>query len=189
MLAGLHKRVFSGYAGASAGERYLRSVFEWFVARPDAINLCVGAVGDPYGYAFGAPFGSSVQLNRDLFGELTLAILTHPWLLTRPGLGIQVRNRLRALVLGREDRRAEGEFGAGTFNLVGIGTDPDRRRQGAGTRLLSQFSALAFAKGFVQLTLDVYARNEAAKRLYWKQGWECLIDRGEVLTLVLRRIG
>lgn len=188
-LVDLHERVFSGYAGASAGARYLGSVFQWYVARPNAINLCAGALGQPYGYVFGAPFGFSKHLNRDLFGELSLAVLTHPRLLTRPGLGFQIRNRLGALILGRENHRAEQEFGRDTFNLVGIGTDPDRRGQGVAARLLSQFSAMAFAKGFQRLTLDVYTRNEVARRLYAKQGWECVIDHGEILTLVLYKNG
>lgn len=186
-LAVLHQQVFAGYAGAAAGVRYIRAFFNWYLVHPEAINLCVGPAGHPSGYVFGAPFGFSKQLNMDLFGELCLATLTHPGLLIRPGIGMQIRNRSRALVLGRENRRAEEEFGSDTFSLVGIGTDPERRGQGIAARLLSRFTEIAFSKGFQRLILDVYKRNEAARQLYATRGWEPVIDHGEILTLVLRR--
>lgn len=186
-LAEMHRRVFAGYAGAEAGTRYIRAFFNWYLAHPGAINLCAGTVGDPHGYVFGAPFGFSRQMNRDLFGELLLATLTHPRLLVRPGIGMQIRNRFRALVMGRENRRAEHEFGSDTFSLVGIGTDPERRGQGIAAKLLSRFTEMAFSKGFQRLILDVYKRNEAARQLYVTRGWESVIDHGEILTLVLRQ--
>ncbi|MCC6131947.1 MAG: GNAT family N-acetyltransferase [Acidobacteria bacterium] len=183
-LAELHRRAFAGYVGAEAGPRYLRAFFAWYLRYEGSINLCIGEPGKPVGYVFGGPFGFSKRLNRDLFPEILRAALTHPRLIMRPGIGVQIRIRFRALILGRENRLAEKEFGPETFCLVGIGTDPDWRGRGVATRLLEEFTVRAFDRGFERAMLDVYKRNEGAIRLYESHGWRRVLDHGTVLTFV-----
>lgn len=66
-------------------------------------------------------------------------------------------------------------FDEGYLQLICV--DPDRRRQGAASELLSKAEEDARQKGARKIVLDVRASNSAALELYKKSGYTLLCKR------------
>jgi ribosomal-protein-alanine N-acetyltransferase len=66
---------------------------------------------------------------------------------------------------------ALGRAVAGEAELLTLAVAPDRRRQGAGRRLLAGFEAEARARGAGEAFLEVAADNDAARALYAGAGY------------------
>ena len=66
---------------------------------------------------------------------------------------------------------AIGQVVAGEAELLMIATDPDHRRKGLATSLLSVFEAEARARGAEAGFLDVAEDNSPARALYGSAGW------------------
>ena len=76
-----------------------------------------------------------------------------------------------AFLLTRPEGFLLGRALAGEAELLTLAVDPDRRRQGAGRRLLAQFEASARRMGADTAFLEVAAGNVAARALYAAGGW------------------
>lgn len=61
---------------------------------------------------------------------------------------------------------------AGEAELLNIAVLPRARRQGLAARLLRHAQEEAFAAGTTRMFLEVRADNDAALRLYRREGWE-----------------
>lgn len=59
----------------------------------------------------------------------------------------------------------------GSYFLSALAVDEEFRRQGVAARLLGWFSERARGGGFDRVTLHVWADNDAARRLYAKEGF------------------
>lgn len=81
---------------------------------------------------------------------------------------------------------------AGTADVQRVVVDPTARRQGWGTRVLSDLVAIAEACGCTEIMLEVSTDNDAARRLYQRAGFTEIARRGGYYrsggdALVLRR--
>ena len=75
-------------------------------------------------------------------------------------------------VTAMPDAFALGRVIADEAELLTIATDPDKRRQGLGDRVLAGFEAEARTRGAVSAFLEVAADNTAALALYKGNGWQ-----------------
>jgi [ribosomal protein S18]-alanine N-acetyltransferase len=81
---------------------------------------------------------------------------------------------------------------AGTADVQRVVVDPAARRQGWGTRVLSDLVAIAEACGCTEIMLEVSTDNDAARRLYQRAGFAEIARRPGYYrsggdALVLRR--
>jgi ribosomal protein S18 acetylase RimI-like enzyme len=191
----LHQQAFAGSLGVQLGKRYLYSFLNWFVTSPGTINLAAITPNQQIvGYVFGGPSEYGTRLNRDLFLNIVVAILTHPWVLVKKGFVLQIPSRLQSL-LGRtvqwhpiqRSPSNSAEDSANMFRLVGIGAGPDYQRKGIGRRLITSFEEYVWAAGYDQIQLSVYRDNVSARALYETCGWYILNNKGDVLTYAKNR--
>lgn len=68
-------------------------------------------------------------------------------------------------------------FAAEDAEILTLGVDPDRRRQGIARALLADVIARAQRAGARRLVLEVAADNEAARRLYGVHGFRPIGER------------
>lgn len=81
---------------------------------------------------------------------------------------------------------------AGEAELLTLAVPPERRRQGAGRRLLAAFHARARALGAEEAFLEVAEDNAAARALYLSEGWQEVGRRPgyhapDIAALLMRR--
>lgn len=189
-LTDVHARAFAGTLGASLGDRYLSAFLGYFLRAPSA--LCVVAeakAGVLAGYVFGAPDGYSHELDRRMLPNVVLSILTHPRAVLHANflrhMPARARSLLKRPIAGTDALPVPR---APTFDLVGIGTNPDFRGRGVGARVLHEFVERAFERDFASVVLDVHAHNAAARRMYESSGWSVLWDLGPTLRYRIDRV-
>jgi ribosomal protein S18 acetylase RimI-like enzyme len=191
-LVPLHEQAFAGSLGVSLGRRYVLAFLTWFINEPTAINLVAVHDQELVGYVFGAPDGYGNRLNRELFLNISLAILTHPWLVLKTGFLIQIPSRLRSLV--GFNRYQKGQIAHGRaafanklFRLVGVGVALHYRRTGVARTLIEAFADQIWSKSYEAIELSVYRNNAAACALYKACGWRKGSDQGKVLTYAVSK--
>ncbi|MCP4571230.1 MAG: GNAT family N-acetyltransferase [bacterium] len=58
----------------------------------------------------------------------------------------------------------------GDFYLHGVAVEPELRGAGVGSLLMDDVEARGHSAGSARLSLDVAAKNEGARKLYWRRG-------------------
>ena len=86
-------------------------------------------------------------------------------------------------VLGWIDIIRYREKGAGHIGGLGMGLDPACRGMGLGTRLMEEALEAARTQGLLQVSLEVYANNQAGCRLYRRSGFEETVLRRRIRRL------
>lgn len=176
-LSRLHLITFEHSLGASVGINYLKAFFKWFVANDSTIVIVCHQSEKIIGYAIGAVDGYSRELTKAILPNILLGLLSHPKSIFHPNFIALMNVRIRNLFNTRGDFKTNNTLSIPTktnktpFVLVGIGVDPEFRKQNLGTKLLNDFENEVWCRSFSKIRLTVYKSNTQAINFYEKAKW------------------
>jgi ribosomal protein S18 acetylase RimI-like enzyme len=185
-LAPIHRASFQGTMGVALGPSYTSRMLAAYLSHRSGIAVGSFADREPVAYVFGAPEQDLATIQRGLMPSMVRGVLTHPRVLLHRDFVPTLPLRVRALL---QRRAAPRETDSCAFALVGIGVSPARRGSGLGRGVLDAFAKRVFAEGHTRISLEVYADNAAAVRLYEAAGYAAQRIMPNVLRYTLTKAG
>lgn len=184
-LAKIHMDAFRGYSNTKIGKNYVRKFLKWFMDHPTGIAITALYKDKPAGYVVGAPVGYQVKMNKDLMGVAAFGFISHPWVIFNKKIISIASSRLKVLFTKKDIQQSkEISDKSNVISLVGIAVSPSVGGHQIGSSLMNKFEELARLEGFSAMRLSVYDDNEAALRLYKKNGWEELSSNNKTITFI-----
>jgi ribosomal protein S18 acetylase RimI-like enzyme len=181
----IHMDAFRGYSNTKIGKNYVRKFLKWFANHHTAIALSALYEGKPAGYVVGAQVGYQVKMNKDLMGVAAIGFISHPWVIFNKKIISIASSRLKVLFVKKDINQSKEVPGKDNMvSLVGIAVSPSFSGYNIGSSLMNKFEELARLKGFSAMRLSVYDDNEAALRLYKKNGWQELSSNNKTITFI-----
>lgn len=169
------------------GKDFAKAKIRWFLTRFPNLSLVCEQHNEVVGFVVGADPSYGFQLFWDIWPQVVKALITHPWLILRPGVisdaGVYIKSLRRKLPIRRTSASTSSDLiksqsvSQKRITLAEIAVQPSCRKQGVGGKLLRAFEQQASSSGADFLRLTTKKNNVAARKAYERAGWTIYLAR------------